>query len=282
RPVQGRGQGGGARAAPQARRTVGDRHRGRPRLPAGMIMGLRFRTRLTVMITGLAGLAGLLLLGIEYVIVTQLFRASITTVPEQVTEYRPTMPYGTQESPVLTRSAVEAEQASVVLAGLMPWSVLALVGCTAVAGVLSWFLAGRAVGRITEAARMARDLSTQDLHRRLSLPGPADEIKELGDTFDGMLNRLETAFSAQQRFVANASHELRTPLTVSRTALEIPLTQGRVPPHMEGPVRTALRAGRQSERLIGSLLELTRGTDVPVETTPEDLSAIVDDAVLDT
>src|SRR5690606_16592132 len=83
-------QGGGARAAPQARRTVGDRHRGRPRLPAGMIMGLRFRTRLTVMITGLVGLAGLLLLGIEYVIVTQLFRASITTVPEQVTEYRPT------------------------------------------------------------------------------------------------------------------------------------------------------------------------------------------------
>lgn len=244
-------------------------------------MGLRFRTRLTIMITSLVALTGLLLLGIEYVIITQLFKVSIAVsgqaAPVQVYPAEPsyTEPYQT------TRFAVENELASTVLGGLMPWSVLALIVCTALAAVLSYLLAGRAVGRITEVTRMARDLSTRDLHRRLSLPGPRDEIKELGDTFDAMLDRLEAAFTAQQRFVANASHELRTPLTVSRTALEIPLAQGRVPATMEGSVRTALKAGQQSERLINALLALTRTDDVAIKVEPEDLSAIVDDAVFD-
>ena len=83
-----------------------------------------------------------------------------------------------------------------------------------------------------------RDISERDLGRRLDLPGPDDEIKELGDTIDGMLDRLQLAFAAQDRFVANASHELRTPLTTTRTALEIPLEQGDVPsdlkPHPAG------------------------------------------------
>lgn len=246
-------------------------------------MKLRFRTRLTIMITGLVALAGLLLLAIEYVIVTQLFQVSIsggTEVP--VEQVFPAQPYSSTQEFELSRTAVQTELADVVLNGLMPWSAAALIGCTALAALLSYALAGRVVSRISEVTAVARDLSTQDLHRRLSLPGPKDEIKELGDTFDGMLDRLEAAFDAQQRFVANASHELRTPLTVSRTALEIPLAQKRVPEHMEGSVRTALKAGQQSERLINALLALSRGTDAPIKTAPEDLSAIVDDAILDT
>lgn len=246
-----------------------------------MIMGLRFRTRLTIMITGLVALTGLLLLGVEYVIITQLFRVSIAVAgraaPVEVYPAEPNYPEPYQT----TQVAVESELASAVLGGLMPWSVLALVACTALAAALSYLLAKSAVGRITEVTTMARDLSTRDLHRRLSLPGPRDEIKELGDTFDAMLDRLEAAFTAQQRFVANASHELRTPLTVSRTALEIPLVQGRVPATMEGSVRTALKAGQQSERLINALLALTRTDDVAIKVEPEDLSAIVDDAVFD-
>ncbi|WP_161605962.1 sensor histidine kinase [Microlunatus speluncae] len=244
-------------------------------------MALRFRTRLTLMITGLVAFAGLCLLAVEYVIINQLFRLSISADQAQAVEYYPVEPYVTRAQPV-TRMAVENELATTVLQGLMPWSVAALIGCTALAAVLSYFLAGRAVGRIAEVTTMARGLSTDDLHRRLSLPGPKDEIKELGDTFDGMLDRLQSAFAAQERFVANASHELRTPLTVSRTALEIPLTQGRVPETMAASVRTALRANQQSERLISALLMLTRGADAAIDAGPEDLSAIVDDAVLDT
>ncbi|MFC7623588.1 sensor histidine kinase [Microlunatus sp. GCM10028923] len=247
-----------------------------------MIMGLRFRTRLTIMITGLVALTGLLLLGVEYVIINQLFRYSIAGAARAApSSVYPADPSYTEPFQTTTRYAVETQLADTVLAGLMPWSVAALVACTALAAVLSYLLAGRAVGRIAEVTTMARDLSTRDLHRRLSLPGPSDEIKELGDTFDAMLDRLEAAFTAQQRFVANASHELRTPLTVSRTALEIPLHQGRVPPTMEGSVRTALKAGQQSERLINALLALTRSDDVAIKVEPEDLSAIVDDAVFD-
>ena len=111
---------------------------------------------------------------------------------------------------------------------------------------------------------MAQEVSTTDLHRRLDLPGPRDEIKELADTIDAMLDRLESAFAAQDRFVANASHELRTPLTTSRTALEIPLAQGRVPVDLQPAVRTALRAGEHSDRLIASLLTLSRGQGIAV------------------
>lgn len=245
--------------------------------------GLTFRARLTIMITGLFALAGLGLLAVEYLIITQLFRLEIA-VAGGAAAYRadPVEPRSTSEYVLTERAVVETELANSVLGGLMPWSAGALLICTALVGVLSYLLAGLVLRRIANVTAMARNVSTEDLHRRLALPGPQDEIKELGDTFDGMLDRLEAAFAAQERFVANASHELRTPLTVSRAALEIPLAQGRVPETMEGSVRTALRANDQSERLISALLMLTRGADVAIDATAEDLSAIVDDAVLDT
>jgi len=146
-----------------------------------------------------------------------------------------------------------------VLTGLLVWSGVALVVFAILAAVASWWLARRSLRRIGEVTRMAQDLSTHDLHRRLDLPGPADEIKDLADTIDAMLNRLETAFASQDRFVANASHELRTPLTTSRTALEIPLAQGRVPEELQPAFRTALKAGARTELLLGSLLTLARG-----------------------
>lgn len=244
--------------------------------------GLTFRIRLTIMITGLFALAGLALLAVEYLIVIQLFRVSIGVAAATPTRVYPVEPWYTTDVVPTQRVMVETELANSVLAGLMPWSAGALLVCTALVGVLSYLLAGLVLRRIANVTAMARNVSTQDLHRRLALPGPQDEIKELGDTFDGMLDRLEAAFTAQERFVANASHELRTPLTVSRAALEIPLAQGRVPETMEGSVRTALRANDQSERLISALLMLTRGADAAIDSTPEDLSAIVDNAVLDT
>ncbi len=173
----------------------------------------------------------------------------------------------------------EAQSSSLVddvLTRLLVFSGVVLVVFAVVAAGIAWWLARRSLKRIGEVTAMAKDVSTTDLHRRLDLPGPQDEIKELADTIDAMLDRLESAFAAQDRFVANASHELRTPLTTSRTALEIPLAQGRVPAELEPAMRTALKAGEHSDRLIASLLTLSRGQGIALPETG-DLAAIVDD-----
>jgi signal transduction histidine kinase len=131
-----------------------------------------------------------------------------------------------------------------------------LVAASAAAG---WYVAGRALRRLRAITDAARQASEATLHERLNLPGPADELKELGDTFDAMLVRLDHAFEAQRRFVANASHELRTPLALTRTAIDVTLAK----PHataaqwrvMGEDVRNAtIRA----QELIDGLLLLAR------------------------
>jgi hypothetical protein len=104
-----------------------------------------------------------------------------------------------------------------------------------------------------------RQISEANLHERLALPGPPDELKDLGDTIDGLLARLEAAFDAQRRFVANASHELRTPLTMMRTSLDVAVGKpGPVPPEvtiLAGKLREGLD---QADRLVESFLALAR------------------------
>ena len=162
-----------------------------------------------------------------------------------------------------------------VIGGLLGWSIALLAGFAGIAAAIAFWLARRSLSRIGEVTATARDISERDLGRRLALPGPDDEVKELGDTIDGMLDRLQTAFAAQHRFVANASHELRTPLTTTRAALEIPLEHGDVPAALEPAIRTALRATEQSERLIAALLSLARGRVDPDGFEPVDLEPLV-------
>jgi signal transduction histidine kinase len=124
---------------------------------------------------------------------------------------------------------------------------------------LGWLMAGRALRPVRTMSVRARGISERNLHERLALEGPDDELKELGDTFDGLLSRLETAFESQRRFVANASHELRTPITLERTLVEVALAD----PHpsvasLKDTCRRVLAAGEQQERLIEALLTLAR------------------------
>jgi len=108
---------------------------------------------------------------------------------------------------------------------LLRVSLFLLLIVVAVSALLGWWIAGRMlrpIAAVTAAARRATDTT---LHERLNLPGPPDELKELGDTFDEMLERLDAAFAAQRRFVANASHELRTPLALTRAAVEVTLAK---------------------------------------------------------
>ena len=92
---------------------------------------------------------------------------------------------------------------------------------TMVSVAAGWLLAGRALRPLRDITATARRVSGENLGERIALEGPADELKELADTFDGMLDRLDAAFASQRHFVANASHELRTPLAIMRTEVDV-------------------------------------------------------------
>ncbi|SHK06498.1 Signal transduction histidine kinase [Nocardiopsis flavescens] len=145
-----------------------------------------------------------------------------------------------------------------VLTHVTRFSLLALflVGLLAVA--LGYAVAGRALSPLQKITRIARRLSERDLHERIALSGPDDEIRELADTFDGMLERLDRAFDGQRRFVANASHELRTPLAINRTLLEVALTAPDVSSDLKSVGRTLLETNARHERLIDGLLFLAK------------------------
>jgi signal transduction histidine kinase len=132
------------------------------------------------------------------------------------------------------------------------------------------------VQRITETARRVADRS---LHERIGLQGPRDEFKELADTFDAMLARLDHAFDSQRRFVANASHELRTPLAINRTLLELALVRSDLSVEMRQVVTTLIATTDRSERLLDGLLTLARSENEAVVRRPVDLSDVAAHAV---
>ncbi|MFC9340297.1 ATP-binding protein [Streptomyces sp. NPDC057020] len=135
---------------------------------------------------------------------------------------------------------------------MLMWSALALLGMACCAVVVGWWTAGRVLRPVHEMTARAARLSERNLHDRIAVTGPDDELKELGDTIDALLGRLETAFDSQRRFIANASHELRTPLATQRAAIQVGLDDS-------CDVRQVLLdANRRSERLIDGLLLLAR------------------------
>ena len=136
-------------------------------------------------------------------------------------------------------------------------SVIALVAMAAISMGLGWLVAGRVLRPLRTITAAAREISATDLHRRLALTGPNDEFKELGDTFDGLLGRLDASFQAQRQFVANASHELRTPLARLKTLAQVALAD---PNASVESLRAAhdrvLASEQQLEQLIDALLSL--------------------------
>ena len=167
-----------------------------------------------------------------------------------------------------------------VLAGLKIALVICgvLVICGAVA--LGWLAAGRSlrpVRAITDAALRASELR---LGQRLALSGPEDELKALGDTFDLMLDRLDAAFTSQQRFVANAAHELRTPLTAMRTAIDVTLSKPeRTPAQLEEMAERVRRSVQRAEATIEALLTLATTEAGPATNEPIDLATAAEDAI---
>jgi len=151
------------------------------------------------------------------------------------------------------------QQQSSQLDALLTRSGIALGIMAIVSIVLGWLMAGRALRPVRTMSARARGISERNLHERLALEGPDDELKELGDTFDELLARLESAFESQRQFVANASHELRTPITLERTLVEVALADpGADAESLRGTCRRVLAASEQQERMIEALLTLAR------------------------
>jgi signal transduction histidine kinase len=158
---------------------------------------------------------------------------------------------------------------------MLMWSLVSL-GATGIAAVgFGWLLAGRALRPLQSITATARRVADRSLHERIALRGPDDEIKDLADTFDAMLERLERAFDAQRRFVANASHELRTPLTINRTLIEVALDDPNAPEETRRLGTTLLQVNQRHERLIDGLIALAGSEEGLSQRVAVDLTDVV-------
>jgi signal transduction histidine kinase len=263
------------------------------------------RLRLTLAYGGLFLLAGAILLSVNYVLVQRSLTASSgglgikfvapagavvgvegapfeTFVPgSPLPIAEPVTPDGKPVSEVIRDLRNDIRQDT--LNNLLVRSLQAF-GVTALASVgLGWLLAGRVLQPLHNMTATARRFSGENLHERFALPGPDDELKELADTFDDLLGRLETAFDSQKRFVANASHELRTPLAVMRAEIDVTLADPDASPvELRRMAEVVRRATQRSEALIDALLLLARSDRGLGETGPVDLADVVADMVVQT
>jgi signal transduction histidine kinase len=168
---------------------------------------------------------------------------------------------------------------SVTLTKLRNYSFGAL-GVLFVASLgVGWVVAGRVLRPIGRITAVARDIQATDLSRRIELPGPEDELKQLADTFDAMLARLDAAFAAQRQFVADASHELRNPLAIIRTNVDVALADPRADPDdLRHTIVVVRRASDRMARLVDDLLALARRQEPILEHEPVDLGAAIVEA----
>jgi signal transduction histidine kinase len=196
------------------------------------------------------------------------------------TAFQPRFP-ATQRELAIARE-LHTQLVTSALHRLLAEYLLALGVMTMVSVGAGWLLAGRALAPLREITATARRVSGENLGERISLSGPADELKELADTFDGMLGRLDAAFASQRHFVANASHELRTPLAIMRTEVDVALAD---PEASTGELRQMGEAVRETvdrcERLIESLLMLARSEAATGRDEPVDLSSLAADCITD-
>jgi signal transduction histidine kinase len=235
------------------------------------------RLRLAVLYGGVFMITGTLLLALVFLTVRSSTHASVVSAQGAVARLVerhivPVTPPGatltvTPENLVAKNAHEQAHELGALavnvnnsdLHHLLIWSAFALAIMVVASMALGWVLAGRVLRPLQVITTAARELSASNLHERLALDGPNDELRELGETFDELLGRLEASFEAQRQFVANASHELRTPLTLERAILEVTLAD---PAASTASLRAAcervLALGEQQERMIDALLTLAR------------------------
>ncbi|WP_329527598.1 sensor histidine kinase [Streptomyces sp. NBC_01462] len=242
------------------------------------------RIRLTLLYGGMFLIAGIMLLSIIYLLAAQALNAG-SQLPFRILSGQvgsSTCNFPSAPSPNELNNAMNVcvnQQRQHALDDLLSRSLLALLGLAIIAFAFGYAMAGRVLSPLGRITRTARAVAGSDLSRRIELDGPDDELKELADTFDDMLERLQRAFTAQQRFVGNASHELRTPLAINRTLLEVHLSDPGAPVELQQLGKTLLATNERSEQLVEGLLLLARSDNQIVERKPVDLAEVASQAV---
>ena len=236
-------------------------------------MKLSMRTRLALTFSGLFLLAGAVLLVVNYALVSATLPSAISFSQEfaggvggetkadntKTNGDPPSVPAkgsmtvtSNDVTGAITDYRASAIQTTLVISGI----AFVLVG--GMAALLGWLMADRALRPVKRITATAKRLEAGQMDKRINLEGPDDELKELADTFDGMLDRLAGSFDSQRRFVANASHELRTPLAVQRTMVEVAMADPTASPDLMRLGSHLLHTNERTERLIEGLLLLAR------------------------
>jgi signal transduction histidine kinase len=262
---------------------------------------LTIRIRLTLLYTGLFAVCGATVVAITYALVAAMPQATSTADgtmfrgdPE---EFLATCRQALRASDIDVNLKAKCEtlfdqgvvsgarsQRDATLANLLHYSLLTMVVVSLLAMIAGWIVAGRVLRPVHQITAAARAASEHNLSARLLLPGPHDELRDLADTFDDMLGRLQDAFEGQRRFIANASHELRTPLTVMRATVDVVLAKTAPTPaelrSMGEDIRSTVD---HAEALIDALLTLARSDrglhlreEVDLATVAEDLLDSID------
>lgn len=261
-----------------------------------MTRHLSARSRLTLLYTSLFAACGAVLVVVTYLLVShnlQNTKSSATIPPSVQQQIQDCVDKQNAQSAQagdakakcssLYANGIKAgasAQRSSTLTHLLLYSLLTLAGVIMLAAVAGWVLAGRILRPVHQLTAAARRAGEQSLSHRLALQGPRDELRELADTFDDMLARLDRAFTSQRQFIANASHELRTPLTVMRTSLDVVLAKPDPTRDELVSMSTDVRlAVDQAERLIDALLTLARSDRASTVHDPLDLATIAEDAL---
>lgn len=232
------------------------------------------RLRLTLLYGGLFLGASILLFALTYGLMS---RALAPIAPETDPI---NLPVGADQNSVDVQvSAARSDERAAALREVITQSTIALLVSGGFAIILGWLVAGRVLRPIREITLHARHASETTLGERIALRGPPDELKELADTFDDMLGRLQTAFESQRQFSSHVSHELRTPLAIIRAEAEVALAGPDATPRERQRNETIVAAADRSERLIDGLLTLARSESALRDHAPIDLAELVGDVV---
>ena len=243
---------------------------------------LTVRARLTLLYTGLFVACGALVVAITYALVASLQNPSASSIRIGAECQHPVGDLRTKCKDAFQEAAALGAQIQreATLAHLLQYSLITLAAATLLAAAAGWIVAGRVLRPVQQITQAARAASEHNLSARITLSGPRDELRELADTFDAMLARLQAAFESQRRFVASAGHELRTPLTVMRTTLDVVLAKPAPAPgelrRMGQDVRAAVN---HAERLINALLMLARSDRGLTACEPVDLATAAEDVL---
>lgn len=229
----------------------------------------RVRARLTLLYSGLFIISGTALLTITYLLVSHaphrgivLARFNNTGGPSDLTTTPPQDVFESLAKQAQAQAQAQAEhQHQEMLHLLLIYSGVALAIMSVLALVLGWLVAGRILHPLRAMITTIQRISARNVHDRLAATGPRDELRDLSDTIDELLQRLETALDAHKRFVANAAHELRTPLTLEHALIEETLTDRTAGlPQFQALCERLLELRRQQGEMLESLLTLA-GTE---------------------